>query len=246
MTTETEYRQRYRAKKLAENPNYDHEVYIKYRANHADRIRKLHREGYVKDHDRRLEGHRKWKAEHYDKVYLADKTWNENNRHKKRAQMIAARIIPLKPVCEICGGTDDLTRHHKDYGKPLEVLTLCKPCHRALEVAEPSVYTIQPEIRFYRGGEPVEILDHSDDSHRGQKWPCRILSTGEVKNILVGSLYYMPIKMKRRHPTVSKCPNYAGALQCKAKGKCPYAYNASITKCSDSPLNSKKETGSKP
>jgi hypothetical protein len=207
-----------------------------------EKVQTIRRGVYYRHRTERINHHKAWKIANPEKMHLADKNWNENNRHKKRAQMIAARLIPLKRGCEICGDTHDLTRHHKDYGKPLEVLTLCKPCHRALEVAEPPVYTKQPEIRFYRGGEPVEILDNSDDSHRGQKWPCKVLSTGEIKYIVVGSLYYLPSERKRKHPTISKCANYLGPSKCKAKGICPYFYTASITRCADSLTISGKPT----
>lgn len=126
--------------------------------------------------------------------------WEKENPQKYRAWLVAKRLIPLKGACEICGGTDRLQRHHKDYGKPLEVLTLCEICHNALEVIEPPICTEQPDIRYYRGGEPVEVLDHPRIK-LGEKWPCRVLRTGEIKYIVVGSLWYIPHKGHRKKPT---------------------------------------------
>ena len=31
--------------------------------------------------------------------------------------------------CSECGATENLHMHHPDYSKPLEVVTLCVPCH---------------------------------------------------------------------------------------------------------------------
>lgn len=46
---------------------------------------------------------------------------------RKRAQ----RAVSLhgKQCCK-CGATQSLTRHHPDYGKPLEVEIICKACHQ--------------------------------------------------------------------------------------------------------------------
>jgi hypothetical protein len=122
--------------------------------------------------------------------------WKKENPESYRAWAIAKRWVPLKPNCEICGSTENLERHHKDYGKPLEVLTLCRICHNALEVIEPSICTQQIDIRYYKGGEPVEVLEHPRIK-LGEKWKCRILSTGEIKEIGVGSLCYLPHKIKK-------------------------------------------------
>jgi hypothetical protein len=45
------------------------------------------------------------------------------------ARRIALRMVPLKDKCEWCGSTQDLQRHHTNYLKPLEVMTLCAICH---------------------------------------------------------------------------------------------------------------------
>ena len=50
---------------------------------------------------------------------------------EKDAARRLAYKIPLKPACEKCGGIGKLHRHHPDHAKPLEVITLCIPCHEA-------------------------------------------------------------------------------------------------------------------
>jgi hypothetical protein len=46
----------------------------------------------------------------------------------------------MKDRCEHCGSTKRLNMHHPDYSKPLEVVTLCVPCHEKVHHAftEPS------------------------------------------------------------------------------------------------------------
>lgn len=45
--------------------------------------------------------------------------------------------VPIKPFCEKCGTTEvKLERHHPDYSKPLEVVTLCRLCHEKLHVEQ--------------------------------------------------------------------------------------------------------------
>jgi hypothetical protein len=46
------------------------------------------------------------------------------------AQRLAEEHIPLKEVCEECGNKEQLERHHPDYSKPLEIITLCRKCHQ--------------------------------------------------------------------------------------------------------------------
>lgn len=58
------------------------------------------------------------------------KAYRETNREKIKAQSLARYHIPLGSACEICGSTKNLQRHHPNYSKPLEVMTLCASCHR--------------------------------------------------------------------------------------------------------------------
>ena len=162
------------------------------------------RQMYAQDKERFRSYQTTWKN-NPDNVLIAREShlnWIKNYRYKDRANSIAKRLVPLKEACEICGGTEHLQRHHKDYGKPLEVLTLCRICHNALEAIEPPIYTKQHDIRYYKGMYPVEVLDAADGKKRGQSWACKVLSTGEVKQIPVSCLCYLPHKItKKKKPT---------------------------------------------
>jgi hypothetical protein len=154
------------------------------------------REVYHSDPERFRGYQKKYRINHFTASRKAFVEWKKDNPEKYRSWAVAVRLIPLKPNCEICSSIENLQRHHKDYGKPLEVLTLCRDCHNALEVIEPSICTKQSDIRYYKGYEPVEVLDHPRVK-LGQKWPCKVLRTGEVKEITVGHLCYLQHKIKR-------------------------------------------------
>ena len=49
--------------------------------------------------------------------------------YQARAQMLAYNKVSIGEECKICGSTNRLHRHHKDYNKPLEIITVCSKCH---------------------------------------------------------------------------------------------------------------------
>lgn len=51
---------------------------------------------------------------------------------KKIAHQEARHKAKMKSNCEYCGETEGLHKHHEDYSKPLEVVTLCNDCHHKL------------------------------------------------------------------------------------------------------------------
>jgi hypothetical protein len=144
---------------------------------------------YEKNKEKERLWRKKSKAKLGSKALKEKSDWKKANPAKCRAWEAVKRLVPLKDACEICGGNQDLERHHKDYGKPLEVMTLCRICHNALELIEPSICTEQPETRYYKGKEPVIILKHHNING---KWLCKILNTGEIRELTIRHLYYLP------------------------------------------------------
>ena len=75
----------------------------------------------------------KWREEHREQSLASNfkgvKKWKAKNLEKVKAN-IQARNIPLANHCENCGATEKLVKHHPDYSKPLEVVTLCRICHK--------------------------------------------------------------------------------------------------------------------
>ena len=62
--------------------------------------------------------------------------WKSRNPEKKRIHTALNNAVQdgkvKKPkVCSKCGVEKRLDGHHPDYAKPLEVVWLCRPCHRA-------------------------------------------------------------------------------------------------------------------
>jgi hypothetical protein len=64
-----------------------------------------------------------------ENVFIINK--EEYNINKINAHRLSKKI-PLKMCCEICSSENRLQRHHPDYSKPLEVITLCNRCHKNL------------------------------------------------------------------------------------------------------------------
>lgn len=97
-----------RAKKLEYNRNYR----INYRKQYPEKIKEQNRRYY-----------------HHHKEKLAQ--YRANHKKQRHAGNVA-RKIPLANECSICGAPTKLLRHHPDYDKPLEVVTLCYKCHEKL------------------------------------------------------------------------------------------------------------------
>ena len=66
------------------------------------------------------------------KAINANKAKRYNQKKENIVKQKARRLsqsIPLKFACEKCGSIKRLERHHKDYNKPFDIITLCRCCH---------------------------------------------------------------------------------------------------------------------
>lgn len=87
------------------------------------------------------ETHREERLDYQKIYYLNNKTKVDERRRterqehpeKHRARSLALRNIPLGSQCQICGSIKDLERHHPDYFKPLEIMTVCGRHNRLLK-----------------------------------------------------------------------------------------------------------------
>jgi predicted RNA-binding Zn-ribbon protein involved in translation (DUF1610 family) len=55
---------------------------------------------------------------------------------KNHARNQAYQKVELGDKCVFCGSTEYLERHHPDYAKPLDVLTVCRSCNAKLRSLE--------------------------------------------------------------------------------------------------------------
>lgn len=64
----------------------------------------------------------------------ATREWRSRDKRRAAAHTAVARAIRngvlTKCNCERCGSANTLA-HHEDYDKPLDVMWLCQPCHKA-------------------------------------------------------------------------------------------------------------------
>lgn len=101
---------------------------IKYNTIHRDNISTYYKIWYEKNKEYR-------KQDKSNNQHALD--WKRKNPEKVRAHNILRRAIRsgkiIKPtLCLSCGINALLEGHHLDYYQPLEVLWLCKKCHKRL------------------------------------------------------------------------------------------------------------------
>lgn len=92
----------------------------------------------------------KWLRNNKNKRKEVCKEWNKRNPEKlnekqkryakKYPEKIKARNLSRKVIvgnrCSMCGSNKNLEKHHPNYFKPKEIMTLCINCHRRLHHAK--------------------------------------------------------------------------------------------------------------
>lgn len=67
------------------------------------------------------------------RVAARKRPWDEKREARYQLNLAVRRgEVDKPPTCEECGSACDVTGHHDDYGKPLEVRWLCYVCHGKL------------------------------------------------------------------------------------------------------------------
>lgn len=100
-----------------------------------ERLEAYHRE-WVRKNLETANGYlRDWRQKNKEKYNAQVREWNHNNREKVSAYRKVKRAIKngtlvRRYVCEDCGSKARIDAHHEDYSKPLDVLWLCRQCHR--------------------------------------------------------------------------------------------------------------------
>ena len=88
---------------------------------------------YSKNREKCLESVKKWAKTHPEMKRENMKRYYKNHPERYIAMCKAERNIKLdNKKCEFCGDKKDLHRHHLDYSKPLDVIILCRNCHRLI------------------------------------------------------------------------------------------------------------------
>lgn len=100
--------------------------------------------------DKKREYNKQWREDHreyaieYDKAKRVEKNEHflemrrqiaKRERIKHKDKVISrqkAYKVDLLHTCEVCNEKDAVERHHPDYSKPLDVVSVCIPCHKQI------------------------------------------------------------------------------------------------------------------
>lgn len=89
---------------------------------------------------------RAWRAANPERSRELSQRWRPNNPERARIVARAGACVRraikkgtlVRPAtCEACGEGGSITAAHADYGRPLEVRWLCRPCHGRWDRADP-------------------------------------------------------------------------------------------------------------
>lgn len=147
------------------------------RAKEIEQRRRYYQNLKAKDPTYNARKAKAYKLRHPGKVGKCVDKWCHEHLPAHDAGCNARRLTKLKDHCEFCGQSPKiLVRHHFDYTKPLDVTTLCAPCHKA----------IHQVMKMYGFQEPTEYIVGSRHCDNCLKtWPScgrGVPSTGKSPN----------------------------------------------------------------
>ena len=104
-----------------------------YRLRNLSKVRKQERDRSRRNYNEgRLVYLREWKLKNKEKLVKYVKTWQRQNPEKRNCHVIVGNDVRdgdlVKGPCEVCGSLE-VSAHHDDYSKPLEVRWLCFKHH---------------------------------------------------------------------------------------------------------------------
>lgn len=137
------------------NPEYHREKSRKFREKNPEKYKEICRKNYLKYQEIKKERQRKYYWDNHEEVKKraneASKTeefrkkvkeYREKNKEKIKKQQDAHKLVLYavrlgvlsKPgECSVCNMICVPEGHHEDYMKPLDVIWVCKKCHREIE-----------------------------------------------------------------------------------------------------------------
>jgi len=125
--TPAERQRRHRAK----YPNSTAEVSARYRKAHPDRIKAAAATRYAEKPELGKAAARRWKTNNPERAQMMNRAGLKLRRAIKRGEVI-------RPTeCSQCHRTTVIEAAHLDYSRPLDVIWLCRPCHRAFDDVDP-------------------------------------------------------------------------------------------------------------
>ena len=102
--------------------------------------------------------------------------WAKENPEKTRVHQSIRHIDWGIQSCAHCGAKEDIVKHHEDYSKPLDVIFLCRPCHKIVhskltkkdvqEIRQLRGYVIQRKLAEAYGVSKATI----EDIHYERSW----------------------------------------------------------------------------
>lgn len=109
----------------------------------------------------------------------AKKAYRQRNPEKSRIIVYAQRYVPLKDYCQVCGAKKSegarLERHHADYSKPLDVITICRSCHKKI----PTNHNINIDLSNRYCGSCSKTWPECGKSHKMEAGEERVCSLWE-------------------------------------------------------------------
>lgn len=91
----------------------------KWQRKNRKRKRELDKKYYLENREKRL----KYRKDKYKKDITKFKMYNHLSFLERKG------IIKRNDFCNECNSKENLIKHHPDYSKPLEFITLCRNCH---------------------------------------------------------------------------------------------------------------------